>query len=168
MIAYLKHTGTGLSIEALAKEISSPDVKGTYDGLVIPRKLPGPDDTLIDAKPIYDAAIEIARPALQALYSDTFSGNKLDAIAFPTTPRVAIASNADSSSLENFALFIQNTDPSSNAGIPGVQIPVALGGTSQLPIGLELDGPAGSDRRLLAIGMALETLFGRLPPPRRS
>ncbi|WP_061026637.1 indoleacetamide hydrolase [Bradyrhizobium sp. CCH5-F6] len=168
MIAYLKHTGTGLSIEALAKEISSPDVKGTYDGLVIPRKLPGPDDTLIDAKPIYDAAIEIARPALQALYSDTFSGNKLDAIAFPTTPRVAIASNADSSSLENFALFIQNTDPGSNAGIPGVQIPVALGGTSQLPIGLELDGPAGSDRRLLAIGMALETLFGRLPPPRRS
>ncbi len=168
MVAYLKHTGTGLSIEALAKEISSPDVKGTYDGLVIPRKLPGPDDTLLDAKPVYDAAIKTARPALQALYSETFSGNRLDAIAFPTTPRVAIASNPDSSSLENFRLFIQNTDPGSNAGIPGIQVPIALGGTSQLPIGLELDGPAGSDRHLLAIGMALETLFGRLPPPRRS
>lgn len=168
MIAYLKHTGTDLSIEALAKEISSPDVKGTYDGLVIPRKLPGPNDTLIDARPIYDAAIKIARPALQALYSETFSGNRLDAIAFPTTPRVAIASNPDSSSLENFGLFIQNTDPGSNAGIPGIQIPIALGDTSQLPIGLELDGPAGSDRHLLAIGIALETLFGRLPPPRRS
>lgn len=168
MDLYLKHTGTGLTIEALANEISSPDVKGTYDGLVIPRKLPGRDGTLVDAGPIYDAAVKTSRPALQALYSDTFSGNRLDAIAFPTTPRVAIASNPDSSSLENFGLFIQNTDPGSNAGIPGIQIPIALGATSQLPVGIELDGPAGSDRRLLAIGMAVEELFGRLPPPHRS
>src|SRR3954452_11368982 len=168
MVAYLRHTGTGLSIAALAVEISSADVKGTYDGLVIPRKLPAPDGTLVDAKPIYDAAINSARPALQALYSRTFADNRLDAIAFPTTPRVAIASNPDSSSLENFALFIQNTDPGSNAGIPGIQIPIALGARSKLPIGLELDGPAGSDRRLLAVGMALDAVFGRLPPPRHS
>src|SRR4051794_12843413 len=168
MVAYLRHTGTGLSIEALAAEISSADVKGTYDGLVIPRKLPAPDGTLVDAKPIYDAAINSARPALQALYSRTFADNRLDAIAFPTTPRVAIASNPDSSSLENFGLFIQNTDPGSNAGIPGIQIAIALGATSKLPVGLELDGPSGSDRRLLAIGMALDAVFGRLPAPPRS
>ncbi|HEV2154005.1 indoleacetamide hydrolase [Bradyrhizobium sp.] len=166
LVAYLRHTGTGLSIEALANEISSADVKGTYDGLVIPRKLPAPDGTLVDAKPIYDDAIKSARPALQALYGNTFAANKLDAIAFPTTPRVAIPSNPESSSLENFGLFIQNTDPGSNAGIPGIQIPIALGATSRLPIGLELDSSAGSDRRLLAIGMALDTVFGRLPPPR--
>jgi mandelamide amidase len=168
LVAYLKHTGTGLSVEALAQEISSADVKGTYDGLVIPRKLPAPDGTLLDAKPIYDAAIKTARPALQVLYSKTFADNRLDAIAFPTTPRVAIPSNPESSTLENFGLFIQNTDPGSNAGIPGIQIPIALGATSKLPIGLELDGPAGSDRRLLAIGMALDAVFGRLPPPRHS
>jgi len=168
MVAYLRHTGTGLSIAALAAEISSADVKGTYDGLVIPRKLPAPDGTLVDAKPIYDAAINTARPALQALYSRTFADNRLDAIAFPTTPRVAIASNPDSSSLENFGLFIQNTDPGSNAGIPGIQIPIALGPVSKLPIGLELDGPSGSDRRLLEVGMALEKVFGRLPAPSRS
>jgi mandelamide amidase len=34
-----------------------------------------------------------------------------------------------------------------------------------LPIGLELDGPVNSDRRLLGIGLALETLLGRLPAP---
>lgn len=168
LVAYLDHTGTGLSIEALARDISSADVKGTYDGLVIPRKLPAPDGALVDAKPIYDAAINSARPALQVLYSRTFADNRLDAIAFPTTPRVAIASNPDSSSLENFGLFIQNTDPGSNAGIPGIQIPIALGAVSKLPIGLELDGPAGSDRRLLALGMALEKVFGRLPAPPRS
>jgi Asp-tRNA(Asn)/Glu-tRNA(Gln) amidotransferase A subunit family amidase len=37
--------------------------------------------------------------------------------------------------------------------------------TAGLPVGLELDGPAGSDRRLLGIGLALETLVGRLPAP---
>ncbi|UPJ58000.1 indoleacetamide hydrolase [Bradyrhizobium sp. 192] len=167
MVGYLAHTGTGLTIEALAMEIASPDVKGTYDGLVIPRKLPGPDDTLLDAKPIYDAAVKTARPALQALYSKIFADNRLDAIAFPTTPRVAIPSDPESSTLENFALFIQNTDPGSNAGIPGIQIPIALGATSKLPIGLELDGPAGNDRRLLAIGIALDDVFGRLPAPTR-
>ena len=88
-----------------------------------------------------------ARPALQALYRDTFAKNKLDAIAFPTVPKVAIASNADSSSLANFLLFIQNTDPGSNAGVPGIQLPVALGASSKLPVGLELDGPSGSDRQ---------------------
>lgn len=167
MVAYLKHTGTGITIEALAKEIASPDVKGTYDGLVIPHKLPGPDNTVVDGKPAYDAAIKTARPALQALYRDTFAKNKLDAIAFPTTPKVAIAANPDSSSLPNFLLFIQNTDPGSNAGVPGIQVPVALGASSKLPVGLELDGPAGSDRRLLAIGMAMDKVFSRLPAPAR-
>jgi mandelamide amidase len=133
---------------------------------VLPRKLPAPDGGFVDAKPLYDHAINVARPALQALYQQTFASNKLDAIVFPTTPRVAIASDPESSSLENFGVFIQNTDPGSNAGIPGIQIPIALGQTSKLPIGLELDGPAGSDERLLAIGIALDTVFGRLPPPR--
>ena len=48
-----------------------------------------------------------------------------------------------------------------------LQIPVALGASSKLPIGIELDGPAGSDRRLLAIGLAVEALLGRLPAPVR-
>jgi Asp-tRNA(Asn)/Glu-tRNA(Gln) amidotransferase A subunit family amidase len=165
MVAYLKRTGTGLTIEELAKQIASPDVKGTYDGLVIPRKLPGPDNSVVDAKPAYDAAMKTARPALQALYRDTFTKNRLDAIAFPTVPKVAIPANPESSSLANFTLFIQNTDPGSDAGVPGIQVPIALGASSKLPVGIELDGPSGSDRRLLAIGMALDGIFTRLPAP---
>jgi indoleacetamide hydrolase len=165
VVAYLKKSGTGVTIEEVAKSIASPDVKGTYDGLVIPRKLPGPNNTAVDAKPAYDDAMKTARPELQSLYKETFAKNKLDAIAFRTVPKVAIASNPDSSSLANFVLFIQNTDPGSNAGVPGIQLPIALGASSKLPVGLELDGPAGSDRKLLAVGMAMEKLFGRLPPP---
>ncbi len=165
MVSYLNYSGSGVTIADIAKEISSPDVKGTYDGLVIPRKLPGPDNSLVDAKPAYDAAISTARPALIKLYQSTFSKNKIDALVFPTVTKVAMDATPDSSSLGNFLAYIQNTDPGSNAGIPGLQVPVGLGISSKLPVGLELDGPAGSDRKLIGIGLALEQLFGRLPPP---
>ncbi len=164
MVAFLKR-GPKISIDDLAKEISSPDVKGTYNGLVIPRKLPGPNNTVADSKPAYEAAIKTARPALQQLYRDTFAKNHLDALVFPTVPKVAADANPDSSSVANFVLYIQNTDPGSNAGVPGIQIPIALGASSKLPVGMELDGPSGSDRHLLSIGLGLEKLLGRIPPP---
>lgn len=167
MVKYLVSSGSGKTINDVAKEISSPDVKGTYDGLVIPRKLPGPNNTVIDAKPAYDAAMKTARPTLQKLYKETFKKHKIDAIVFPTVPKVAIDATPESSSVPNFMTYIQNTDPGSNAGIPGLQIPIALGSASKLPIGIELDGPAWSDRRLIAIGLALENVFGRLPTPKR-
>lgn len=163
IVAYLARHRPALTIEQLALQIASPDVKGTYDALVIPRKLPAPDGTLVDAAPVYRDAMQTHRPALQRLYAETFAANAIDALVFPTVPRVALDANADASSLANFLLFIQNTDPGSNAGIPGLQLPIALGAASRLPIGIELDGPAGSDRRLLAIGSAIEALLGRLP-----
>ncbi|HKX40415.1 MAG TPA: amidase family protein, partial [Burkholderiaceae bacterium] len=165
MVAYLAKYDTGIDIAQLATSISSPDVKGTYEGLVIPRKLPGPNNTLVDAKPIYEAAVKTGRPALQSQYRTLFKANKLSAIVFPTVPKVAMPAGPESSSLENFGATIQNTDPGSNAGIPGLQIPAGLGATSKLPVGLELDGPAGSDRRLIALGLAIERVLGRLPPP---
>lgn len=165
MVAYLAKYNTGVTIEQLAKGIVSPDVKGTYDGLVIPRKLPGPNNTVVDAKPAYEAAMKTSRPALQALYRALFKANKVDAIVFPTVPKVAMMAGPESSSLENFVATIQNTDPGSNAGIPGLQVPAGMGATSKLPVGMELDGPAGSDRRLIALGLAIEGVLGRLPPP---
>jgi indoleacetamide hydrolase len=118
---------------------------------------------VVDAAPAYRAAMSTQRPALIKLYADTFSANRLDALVFPTVPHVAPPANADASSIENFLLFIQNTDPGSNAGLPGLQVPMGLGATTRLPVGLELDGPAGSDRRLVAIGMAVERVLGRVP-----
>ncbi|MGL4575803.1 MAG: amidase family protein, partial [Burkholderiaceae bacterium] len=156
LAAYLKKWVPGMTVEAVAQKIVSKDVKGTFDGLVVPRKLPGPNNTLVDAKPIYEAAIRTERPKLVALYAQTFSANKLDAIIFPTTPRVAMLQGPSASSLENFGLYIQNTDPGSNAGVPGVSVPAGRGKASGLPVGIELDGPANSDVRLIAIGIAVE------------
>lgn len=156
LAAYLKKWLPGTTVEMVAQKIASKDVKGTFDGLVVPRKLPGPNNTLVDAKPVYEAAIKTERPKLIALYAQTFRANQLDAIVFPTTPRVAMLQGPSASSLENFGLYIQNTDPGSNAGVPGITVPAGRGVTSGLPVGIELDGPANSDARLLAIGIAVE------------
>src|SRR3989442_65757 len=69
------------------------------------------------------------------------------------------------SSFETFVRFIRNTDPGSNAGMPGLTIPAGLGPTTGLPVGVSLDGLPDSDERLLAVGLAIEQVLGRTPPP---
>jgi mandelamide amidase len=157
MRSYLKKYDIGISIEELAAKISSPDVAGTYKSLVLPEKLPGPDG-LVEAKPVYEAAIKTHRPMLIQEYEKVFSDNKLDAVIFPTAPAVAKKADENSSSLENFGLFIQNTDPGSNAGMPGLSIPMGLA-KDNLPAGLEIDGLPGSDAKILSIGLALEEIL---------
>jgi mandelamide amidase len=118
MVAYLNRSGTGITIGELAKQIASPDMKGAYNGLVIPRKLPGPDSSVVDAKPAYDAAMKTARPALQALYRDSFTKNRLDAIAFPIVPEVAIPANPEASSLANSSCSSRTPTPEAMPASP--------------------------------------------------
>lgn len=165
LAAYLARYAPGMTVASVAAAIKSPDVKGTYDGLVIPRKLPGPNG-LVDAKPIYEAAIATGRPALIASYAKAFADNRIDALIFPTVPKVALTAGPETSALDVFLTFIRNTDPGSNAGLPGLTLPIGLTASSRMPVGLELDGPAGSDRRLLALGQSLEAIFGTLAPPK--
>ena len=65
----------------------------------------------------------------------------------------------------NPSTFIRNSSPGSVAGIPGISVPAAVT-ASGLPLGLELDGPAGIDARLLALAAAVEAVLPRMPPPR--
>ncbi|MDR7482219.1 MAG: indoleacetamide hydrolase [Armatimonadota bacterium] len=162
---YLKRYGIPLDFRGVAAQVASPDVKGLFDALAagkppsVPRK-------------VYEQAIKVYRPKLKAAYANYFASQRVAAIVFPTTPLPAAPIGDDNETVLNdkkvptFVTFIRNTDPGSNAGIPGLSIPIGMT-QSGLPVGMELDGPAGSDRRLLAIGLALEKLFGALPAPRR-
>ena len=161
---YLATYAPDVTIDALVAEISSPDVKGTYEMMVLPGQLPSPDG-MVEGAPIYDSAMAEGRPALISAYNTLFDESDIDALIFPTVPQVAAEASAASSSPEMFGAFIRNTDPGSNAGLPGLSIAAGLGASSGLPVGIELDGPAGSDRDLIAIGLAVETLLGRTPPP---
>src|SRR5207245_9736356 len=123
-------------------------------------RYPPRDDAVIYAAPADHDARSQERPALRKISTDTFHTQRIDSLIGPTTPAVAVAQGPDASSLKTFLLFIRNTDPGSNAGIPGLTIPAGLGPTTGLPVGISLDGPRGSDERLLAIGIAIESVLG--------
>ena len=116
-------------------------------------------------KAVYEDAINIFRPQLQQLYAHYFSQQKIDAIIFPTTPLSARPIEGSEETVElngvqvpTFTTYIHNTDPASNAGVPGLSIPLSSTDDG-LPFGVEIDGPVNSDRRLLAIGLEIERLI---------
>ncbi len=160
---YLEANRTGVTLKELVGAIASPDVKTIFEQSVIgPGAIP---------ESVYRDAIEVFRPQLQAAYQRTFDDHALDALVFPTTPLPARPIGQDQTvelngrQVSTLLTYIRHTDPGSNAGIPGVSVPIGVTGEG-LPVGLELDGPAASDRRLLAIARAVEGVFGFLPAPR--
>lgn len=162
---FLKDNNTGLSLKDVAAEVASPDVKFVFENLILG------DQAIPDA--VYETSINQLRPQLQAAYAELFTVNNLDAVAFPTTPLPAqpiqgsdMNVTLNGKEVPTFQTFIRNTDPGSNAGIPGLSLPIGLTKTG-LPVGLELDGPAFSDRHLLAIGLAFETVLPETPGPDR-
>lgn len=161
MNQYLARYHPQMSIEDVHAGIASPDVKMIYKEWVLDKKTPTKDG-LVDVAPLYQAAMNGGRDRLRERYEQLYLEHQLDALAFPTTPVVAPPANDDIYLPQNFEKLIQNTEPSSSAGTPGLQIPVGLGSRSGMPVGLELDGPMHSDRRLLAIGLVLESILGRV------
>jgi len=163
--AYLKASGIeGVTLADIAAKIASPDVKGAFGAITA--------DAFGKA---YPDAIGTLRPQLQKLYENYFRDNNLDAILFPTTIAPAPPIDAANGSGEmtvnggkpvpTFDTMIRNTDPGSNAGIPGLSL---FAGMTQdgLPVGLEIDGPVGSDTTLLGLGLSMEKLLGYAPPPK--
>ncbi|MGH6989695.1 MAG: indoleacetamide hydrolase [Stellaceae bacterium] len=158
---YLAEHGGALDFAALAKQTASPDVNGILNGLAGAGAVP---------EAAYREALDKHRPALQEAYRRHFREQGLAAVIFPTTPAPAATIGEDETVtingtvLPTFATFIRNCGPGSVAGIPGLSLPAGITAAG-LPVGIEFDGPAGSDRALLAIGAALEPLLPRLPAP---
>jgi mandelamide amidase len=148
----------------IAAGIASPDVKGAFGAITA--------DAFGAA---YQDAITVQRPALQKMYQAYFRDNNLDGILFPTTIAPAPAIDAEKGSGEmsingdkavsTFDTMIRNTDPGSNAGLPGLSLFAGMtpGG---LPVGIEIDGPVGSDTKLLGMGMSIEAILGTAPRPK--
>ena len=166
LVSYLKEEGLSLTLDEVIAQVESPDVKGIFD---IAKNMP---------KAAYEEAINVHRPRLIGLYRDHFARQAIEGVLFPTCPippplidpdftgHVEINGVAQPGGpAAQFQVLIRNVDPGSNAGIPGLAQPAGMT-TDGLPVGLEIDGPLGSDRRLLEIGLAIELLLGRPPAPR--
>lgn len=149
LINYLKETSTGISIEKLASEIKSPDVYEVINNHVIHAES--------NLKAAYLEGIKKYRPELLRIYEEVYEKNNLDGLIFPTTPQVAIDSNAEASSPENFGRFIRNTDLGSNLRMPSITLPIGVGSESKLPIGISIESLPNQDRELLAIARIIES-----------
>ncbi len=157
---YLVEHDTNVSLEQLMAGVTSPDVQGIFAAAT------AEESAIPEAA--YQQALK-ARQVLQQLFERYFSENQLAGIIFPTTalPARPIEGSLDAVTLNGeavptFPTYIRNTDPASIAALPGISIP-AGSTASGLPVGLEIDAPASSDRKLLAIARAVETtLAGEL------
>jgi len=159
---YLAGEGLSQRFADIVAEVASPDVKAVLSSLL--------DPATAVPEQAYNDAIKIHRPQLIELYRRYFADQNVAAVAFPTTPLPPPLIGEDETVMLNgnavptFMTVIRNTDPGSNAGIPGLSVPVGVtaGG---LPVGLEFDGPSGSDRDLLALASAVEEVFPAPPAP---
>jgi indoleacetamide hydrolase len=158
---YLAQHDLPFDAARIGEKISSPDVKNIYQSLL------GPDAPPEQA---YKDALQVQRPLFQAAYAKCFATYQIDALIFPTTPRAAALIGEDDTielngrQVPTFPTFARNVGPGSTTGLPGISLPMGL--TSQgLPMGIALDGPAMSDRKLLAIANAIEALLPKIPEP---
>lgn len=164
---YLSRYGTGVTFEQVVAQISSADVKGIFEGLIVPGVLPLPTGEVLPLQPLYERAMATHRDELINVYRRAFQDHALDGLLFPTVPIPPMAATPDASSFESFGRLARNVDPGSNAGLPGLSVPAGLSAQG-LPVGLEVDGLPGEDRKVLAVGLALEGVLGRLQGPGRS
>jgi aspartyl-tRNA(Asn)/glutamyl-tRNA(Gln) amidotransferase subunit A len=118
----------------------------------------------LDIDPPALDALRGRQRALAASVAQRIGG--VDALLSPTTPLLADAAE----DLADPAAAIawnrrsgRNTRPGNLFGLCGISLPVHRG--DELPVGLQLMCPGGTDDRLLAIAASVEALLGRGPAP---
>lgn len=163
LTGYLQGVVPPLTLQQLASQISSPDVRGLFLAFLVPGA------PLAVTPQAYQAGLAM-RASLRDAYQSVMTDYGLDGMVFPTTLLPARPIGQDTVVEHNGQLvpttliYTQNVVPASYAGLAGLSLPIGLT-PAGLPVGLELDGLEGSDEKVLGIGLSMEKVFDRLPPP---
>jgi mandelamide amidase len=161
---YLQTYGAGIDLDTLVAS-ASPDIRDYFRSAV----LPGSAHRVTESA--YAAAVTQYLPELRRRYQRFFADNDVAAMVFPASlvppPLIGQESSVRIGDKDvPFEVAVaRNIAPGSTAGIPGLVLPVALT-ASGLPVALEFDAPAGSDRALLALGQRLEAVFAPMSSPK--
>ncbi|MBX4863231.1 amidase [Rhizobium bangladeshense] len=152
---FLQENGVPTSFDEIYRDLK-PGLKEVWQHLVLPT---GAQWLTPDA---YHNALTADRPKIQRLFIEAFAKSGAEALILPTTPCPAPEIGKENEFLiagkqVTFAALANNTIPASGAGLPGISIPMGKVSTD-LPIGIEIDAPADSDRRLLTLARRVEAL----------
>jgi mandelamide amidase len=160
--AYLRESGAPVTFDQVVA-LASPDVQALFALFEV-----GSSGFITEA--VYEAARDTYLPRLRRTFHDYFAGTGVAAVVFPVTMAPATLIGEDEVTIGNqqvsfLTAISRNIAPGSTAGLPGLVLPAGLT-KSGLPVALEFDGPAGTDRALLALGLSVEAVLGHLPPPK--
>ncbi|MEP9350747.1 amidase family protein [Xanthobacter sp. KR7-225] len=157
---FLARYQAGVSFDGMFASVSD-NVKTLFKALALPPNRPSREQ--------HEAALAL-RAAMTAQMTDWFARTGAAALLFPATmvppPPIGVedAVMVGSMRVPLAAAVARNMALGSCTGFPSLILPAGLAG-SGLPVGLELLGPGGSDRTLLAVGLALASVLGSAPPP---
>jgi indoleacetamide hydrolase len=109
----------------------------------------------------YQTALNVSRPEIQRRLDAVFVGQGAAAILQPTTPSTAPLIDQQTNFIiggrdVTYLALAANTVSASSVGLPGIGLPMGLS-EAGLPMGIELDAPLRSDRRLLNLAQRIET-----------
>jgi indoleacetamide hydrolase len=109
-------------------------------------------------------------------YGEVYRTHRVNAIAYPTIPIVAPRLRPEGPKeplgemitikgkpIEEGRVIAQNVFMAPRLGAAALSVPVGL--SEGLPVGLELDALPGNDSELLGLGIAVQAVVGRIPPP---
>ena len=162
LTAWMASSGASISFDEMLAQVS-PDVRGLLEHYSVPGAPHGISEE------VFEQARDAHLPALRAKMAEWFAAHRIDAMLLPAAMIVAAPIGEDQvvsiggEEISFTTAISRNIAPGSTAGLPGLVLPAGL--AHGLPVAIELDGPAGSDRRLLGIGLAIEALLGPLPLP---
>ena len=155
MAAWLRENAPDVTVEQMYRERPIRDTKRTF--------------------PPMDEQVRVLKEAAQH-YAEIYRAHNVRAIAFPTVPIVATRIRAGGPNeplgelmtikgkpIEEGRAVVQNVFMAPRVGAAALSIPVGL--SQELPVGLELDALPGNDSELLGLGIAIQAVIGRIPPP---
>lgn len=161
---YLATYGARMSLDELVAQ-ASPDIRAIFEHEVMPGS-PG-----FVSESAYETAVKVYLPKLRKTFAQYFASTGAAAVVFPATlvtaPKIGQEGDLNIAGRKvSFDVAIgRNIAPGSRAGLPGLVMPSGIAANG-LPVALEFDGPAGSDRTMIALGVSIERVLGHVLPPR--
>ena len=153
---YLEEYRIDQDFNAIAAAAANPDVRELFTML---ESIQGQN-----SGSTYARALSV-REDMRNMMRDYFVRFDLDGLIFPTTllPARPIEDSLESVELNEarvptFKTYTHNTDPATIAALPGISLPAGIT-HSGLPVGIEMDSPEGSDRKMLALAAMLEKIL---------